>query len=188
MHPFKTQNVTAYSAALAVMQKNKLMKKHLHLIIIFISLIILNSCSDDDDDSQSCPQTEIASMKINDEQKQFDINGWGIDSDNDGTGHTLSLWLMTGVLQPQQDTYAITIKLPYKQTGNNIIEELNYFRVQNGTSSEIDFVAQGELVSNVIVNTNSCFSATFSGSVFLDGNEIIIENGIVEHVYDEPFD
>ena len=115
------------------------MKKHLHLIIIFISLIILNSCSNDDDDSQSCPQTEIASMEINDESKQFDINGWGIDLDNDGTGHTLSLWLMTGVLQPQQDTYAITIKLPYKQTGNNIIEEINYFRVQNGTSSEIDF-------------------------------------------------
>lgn len=168
------------------MRKNELMKKHLHLLIIFVSLPILNCCSDDD--SQTCPQTEIASMEINDELKQFDINGWGIDLDNDGTGHTLSLWLMTGVLQPQQDTYAITIKLPYKQTGNNTIEELNYFRVQNGTSSEIDFVAQGELESNVIINTNSCFSATFSGSVLLNGNEIIIEDGIVEHIYDEPFE
>ena len=95
---------------------------------------------------------------------------------------------MTGVLQPQQDTYAITIKLAYKQTGNNIIEVFNYFRVQNGTSSEIDVVAQGELESNVIVNTNSCFSATIFGSVMLNGNEIIIENGIVEHIYDDPFD
>jgi len=162
------------------------MKKYLQALIIFVSLLILNCCSDDDD-SQTCPQTEIASMEINDELKQFDINGRGIDLDNDGTGHTLSLWLMTGVTQPQQDTYAITIKLPYKQTGQNIIEEFNYFRVQNGTS-EIDFVAQGELESNVIVNTNSCFSATFSGSALLNGNEIIIEDGIVEHVYDEPFD
>ncbi|MBW8241586.1 hypothetical protein K1F50_02155 [Muricauda oceani] len=163
------------------------MKKQLHLLMFFVSLPLLNSCSDDDS-QQPCPETEIASMEINDELKQFDINGRGIDIDNDGTGHTLSLWLMTGVLQPQQDTYAITIKLPYKQTGINIIEEFNYFRVQNGTSSEIDFIAQGKLESNVKVNTNSCFSATFSGSVVLNGNEIIITEGIVEHVYDDPFD
>lgn len=147
---------------------------------------MLNGCSDDD--SQICPQTEIASMEINKELKQFDIYGRGIDLDNDGTGHTLSLYLMTGVLQPQQDTYAITFKLPYKQTGKNIIEELHYFRVQNGTASEIDFVAQGVLENNVLVNTNSCFSATFSGSVLLNGTEISIEDGIVEHSYDEPFD
>ncbi|PKD17304.1 hypothetical protein APR41_18575 [Salegentibacter salinarum] len=165
------------------------MKKYLHFLIIFVSLPILNCCSDDDDDdSQTCPQTEIASMKINGELKQFDVNRWGINIDNDGTGHTLALGLMTGVFQPQQDTYAITIKLPYKQTGNNIIEEFIYLRVQNGTSSEIDFVAQGEIESNVLVNTNSCFSVTFSGSVMLNGNEIIIEDGIVEHIYDEPFD
>lgn len=163
------------------------MKKFLNLLIVFVSFLILNCCSDSDD-SQTCPQTEIASMEIDNKQKQFDINGWGIDLDNDGTGHTLSLWLMTGVLQPQQDTYSIIIKLPFKQTGNNIIEEFNYFSVQNGTSSEINFVDQGELVSNIMVNTNSCFSATFSGSVMLNGNEIFIEDGIVEHIYDEPFD
>ena len=162
------------------------MKNYLHLVLICFSLPILNCCSDDD--SQICPQTEIASMEINKELKQFDIYGRGIDLDNDGTGHTLSLYLMTGVLQPQQDTYAITFKLPYKQTGKNIIEELHYFRVQNGTASEIDFVAQGVLESNVLVNTNSCFSATFSGSVLLNGTEISIEDGIVEHSYDEPFD
>ena len=72
------------------MQINELMKKHLHVLIIFLSLPIFNSCSNDDD-SQTCPQTEIASMEINDELKQFDINGRGIDIDNDGTGHTLSL-------------------------------------------------------------------------------------------------
>ena len=162
------------------------MKKILHLLLVFNCFLILNSCSDDDN-IQTCPQTEIASIEINDELKQFDINGWGIDLDNDGTGHTLSLWLHTGVFQPQQDTYDIIIKLPYKQTGNNIIEEFNYLRVQNGTSSEIDFV-EGEFESEVITNTNSCFSATFSGRVTVDGNEIIITEGIIEHIYDEPFD
>lgn len=163
------------------------MKTYLHLLIILASLLIFNSCSNDDD-SPTCTENEIASIEINNDLKQFQVYGWGIDLDNDGTGHTLGLWLMTGVLQPQQDTYAITIKLPYKQTGRNIIEEFIYFRVQNGTSSEIDVVARGTFESNVTVNTNSCYSATFSGSVILNGNEITIENGIVEHIYDDPFD
>ncbi len=162
------------------------MKKYIGLLLIFICLSILYACSDDD--SQTCSETEMASMEIDNELKQFDINGRAIDLDNDGTGHTLRLWLMTGDLQPQQDTYAITIKLPYKQTGNNIIEEFRYSRVQNGTSSEIDFVAQGELESNITVNTNSCFNATFSGNVILNGNEIIIGDGIIEHIYDDPFE
>jgi hypothetical protein len=165
------------------------MKKIRHLLIVFTSFLLLNSCSDDDDndDVQTCPQTEIASMKINSELKQFEINGRGIDSDNDGSGHTLSVFLLTGVFQPQQDSYAVTIKLPYKKTGTNIIEEFNYFRVQNGTSAEGDFV-QGEFESTVTVNTNSCFSASFSGRAIIDGNEIVITEGIVEHVYDQPFD
>lgn len=163
------------------------MKKFRNLLIAFVGFTSLNSCSNDDD-SNPCPQAEIISMKINGELKQFDINGWGIDLDNDGSGHTLSLWLFTGVLQPQQDSYAITLKLPYKNTGVNIIEEFNYFRVQNGASAESDFVVQGELESSVIINTNSCFSATFSGNAMVNGNEIVITDGIIEHIYDEPFD
>ncbi len=164
------------------------MKEIRNLLFILTGLILLNSCSSDDDNSNPCPQSEIISMKINGELKQFEVNGWGIDLDNDGSGHTLSLWLFTGVLQPQQDSYAITLKLPYKNTGTNIIEEFIYFRVQNGTSAESDFVIEGELESNVVVNTNSCFSATFSGSAIVNGNEIVITDGIVEHIYDEPFD
>ncbi|WP_250432392.1 hypothetical protein [Hanstruepera flava] len=162
-----------------------------HLLIVFIGSLLLNSCSNDDDDDgdvQTCPQTETVSMKINGELKQFEVNGRGIDLDNDGSGHTLSLWLLTGVFQPEQDTYAITIKLPYKKTGTNIIEEFNYFRVQHGTSTNSDFVAQGVLESNIITNTNLCFSATFSGSAIVNGNEITITDGIIKHVYDDPFD
>lgn len=161
------------------------MKKNKYFLLIFTCFLILNACSDDD--IQTCPQAEIASMQINGELKQFDISGWGINLDNDGSGHTLSLMLFTGVFQPQQDSYSVTIKLPYKKTGENIVEEFNYFRVQDGTSAEGDFV-QGEFESKVLVNTNSCFSASFSGSAIIDGNEIIIQEGVVEHVYAEPFD
>lgn len=170
-------------------KKTLQMNKILHLSIVFASFLLINSCSDDDnnDDVQTCPQTEIVSMKIDGELKQFEINGRGIDSNNDGSGHTLSIYLLTGVFQPQQDSYAVTIILPYKKTGTNIIGEFNYFRVQNGTSTEGDFV-QGEFESTVIVNTNLCFSASFSGSAIIDGSEIVITEGIVEHVYDDPFD
>jgi hypothetical protein len=164
------------------------MKEIRNLLFIFTWLILLNSCSSDDDNSNPCPQSQIISMKINGELKQFEVNGWGIDLNNDGSGHILSLWLFTGVFQPQQDSYAITLKLPYKNTGTNIIEEFSYFRVQNGTSAESNFVIEGELESNVVVNSNSCFSTTFSGSTIVNGNEIVITDGIVEYVYDEPFD
>ncbi|TXE15124.1 hypothetical protein FUA26_01045 [Seonamhaeicola algicola] len=158
------------------------------LLLVLIGLILINSCSSDDDNNNTCPQSEIISMKINGELKQFEVNGWGIDLDYDDSGHTLSLWLFSGKFQPQQDSYAITLKLPYKKTDTNIIEEFNYFRVQKGTSAESDFVVEGKLESNVLVNTNSCFSATFSGNAIVNGNEIVITDGIVKHIYNEPFD
>ena len=126
-------------------------------------------------------------MKINGEAKQFVISGWGIDLNNDYSGHTLTLQITSGTYYPQQDTYDITLKLPYKKTGTNIIEEFNYFRVQNTSSSASDFVL-GELQSKVTVNKSSCFSATFAGKAIVDGNEIIITEGIINHVYSEPFD
>ena len=155
-------------------------------LIIFFSLLILSSCSNENE-AQTCPQTENISMKINGEVKQFEISGWGIDINNNGLGHTLTLQIFTGVLYPQQDSYDITLKLPYKRTGTDIIEEFNYFRVQNGSSAEGNFVL-GEFDSRVTVNKNTCFSATFSGRAIIDGNEIIITEGIINHVYSDPFD
>ena len=156
------------------------------LLTIFTCLFIFNSCSKDDEESK-CPEIENISMKINGELKQFQIIGWGIDLNNDGSGHTLSLQIFTGVFNPQQNSYDITLKLPYKKTGSNIIEEFNYFRVQNGTSSTVNFVS-GEFQSKVTVNKNTCFSGTFSGHAIIDGNEIVITEGILNHVYADPFD
>ncbi|MBU2929913.1 hypothetical protein [Winogradskyella psychrotolerans] len=162
------------------------MKSIKYGLITFISFIILNSCSNDDD-AVSCPQTENATMTINGEVMDFQILGRGIDLDNDGSGHTLSLNLASGFYTPQQDTYAVTLKLPYKKTGTDIIEEFNYLRVQNGSSAEGDFV-QSELISNVTVNKNTCFSATFSGSAIIGGNEVVITEGSINHTYSDPFD
>ncbi|WP_179320108.1 hypothetical protein [Winogradskyella helgolandensis] len=162
------------------------MKQIKYALVIFISLLVLNSCSNDDD-VVSCPQTENATMKINGELMDFQIFGRGIDLDNDGSGHTLSLYLSRGVYSPQQDTYAITLKLPFKKTGTNIIEEFNYLRVQNASSSEGDFV-QAELQSSVTVNKNTCFSVTFSGSATINGNEVVITDGVINHTYNDPFD
>ncbi len=126
-------------------------------------------------------------MKINGEIKQFQISGRGIDLDNDNSGHTLTLYIHNGVLTPQQDTYDITLKLSYKKTGTNIFEEFNYLRVQNGNSSQVNFILD-ELQNKVTVNKNTCFSATFSGHAVIDGNEIIITEGIINHIYNDPFD
>ncbi len=162
------------------------MKNIQYLVVFLVNLLLLNSCSKDDE-SEPCPQNENSSMKINGEEMQFYVMGRGIDSDNDGSGHTLFLNIVSGEFSPAQNSYSINIKLPYQGTGNNIIEEFFYFRVVNGASSEGDFV-QGELQSRVNVNTNTCFSATFSGSAIIDGNEIILSDGFIDHIYDEPFD
>ncbi|MBF8150049.1 hypothetical protein ITJ86_09090 [Winogradskyella sp. F6397] len=156
------------------------------LLLVFISLFTLNSCSKDDD-SVPCPQTESATMKINGDIMEFQIFGRGIDLDSDGSGHTLSLYMSYGVYSPQQNTHAITLKLPYKKTGSDIVEEFNYLRVQNASSAEGDFV-QSELLSNVTVNKNTCFSATFSGSAIIGGDDVIITEGVINHVYSDPFD
>ncbi len=157
-----------------------------YAVIILTSLLLLNSCSEDSDEQQ-CPQNEIVSMKINGEEMQFQVSSWGIDFDNDGTGYTLELQLTSGIFYPQQASYSITLRLPYKKIGNNILKEINYLRVQDTISTEGNFI-QAELQSKIYVNKNSCISATFSGCTTIDGNEIVISDGIIKHVYYSPFE
>ena len=168
------------------LKKLQVMRNTRYALILFINLFMLTACSKDDE-TERCPQTEIISMEINGEVKEFEVNGRGIDLDSDGSGHTLSLWLYTADTQTQEDSYAIIIKLPYKKTGTNIIEMFNYLHFQDGSYQDIDFV-QEAFQNTVTVNTNSCFSATFSGHTVVDGNEIIITEGMINYVYDEAFD
>ena len=155
-----------------------------NFVIILISISQLSSCSKDSGTPNSS-QNEIMSMKINGQAKQFQFAGRGLSFYNGEYG-TLRIDLFTGVLSPQQDSYAITLELPYKGIGNNIIKEIRYFRVKDATSIGGDFV-QGQLQSNVKENTELRFSATFSGSTVIDGNKISITEGIINHVYEDPF-
>lgn len=155
--------------------------------LTIIIILLLNSCSEEAEVSP-CPQTENISMKINGKEMQFTAMGWGIDLDRDDTGHTLYLQIVAGVISPQQqDSYSLSFKLPYKKTGKNLIEELHYFRVPNAPAIQGYFNPE-DLQSNVTVNTKTCVSLTFSGSIVIDGNQIIISEGIINHVYPYPFD
>lgn len=156
-------------------------------LLILICIFLLSSCSKEEEEVLPCASSENISMKINGEFMEFQIMGWGIDWDRPDGGHTLFLMIASGTFSPQQDSYYITLKLPYKQTGENIIEKFNYVRNENAPSVEGDFV-HGNLQSKVTVNTRNCFRATFSGSAIIDGKEIIITEGIFDHVYVDPFE
>ena len=160
------------------------MKKIKHFTILLLAFIVLNSCSKDD--SPSCPKIEKISMKINGEYKQFFYSGRGIDLNSNGQGYTLFISFYSGTSSSPENSYQITIKLPYKKTGKNTIAEFDYFRVENLNYYQGD-VAEQQLVSKVTVNKNTCFSATFSGSAILDGNEVNITEGVVDVIYDDPF-
>lgn len=161
------------------------MKNLQYFVMLFLGLFLASSCSKDTE-PQACPQTENISMKINGEEKEFEMQGWGIEINKDGTGHTLQLVIASGVFSPSQDSYSISMLLPYKKTGENIIEKFKYLRVQNATSAGGDFVP-GNLQSTVTVNSSTCISMSFSGSLTIDGDEIIISEGIISHTYPKAF-
>ena len=162
------------------------MKRYSYLLIMFIALISLNSCSNDDD-NYPCPEVNNATMVINGESREFQVFGRGIDIN--GPGYTLSFWLSSIESESEQDSYSIVIKLPYQRTGTDIIERFGYIRRHKSTRTEEagDVVAQGELESRVYVNRNTCFSATFSGNITQNGTELVITEGSIEQIYDEPF-
>lgn len=162
------------------------MKNLKFLLLSLFCLFLFNSCSEEEE-VQLCPQTENISMKINGQEMEFTAMGWGIDLDRDDTGHTLHVQIFNGTLYPQQDSWSLTLFLPYKKTGNNIIEKIHYFRVPNATPIE-GYFYPGDLQSKVTINTSNCISLTFSGRIVIDGNETIITEGIIDHVYPYPFD
>ena len=92
------------------------MKNVQYYVMLFTYLLLLNSCSKDTQaEAPSCPQTENISMKINGEEKQFEIQGWGISLNKEGTGHTLHLIVVSEVFSPSQDSYSISINCPIKK-------------------------------------------------------------------------
>ena len=151
------------------------------LLCIFLS-VNFYSCSDDDKEIV-CSQTNVT-ITINDEVKNFQAIGRGIDLR--ANGYELQINLYRSESDPFIEE-SISIKLPYKRTGENIIEQFQYNQYMNGVFFSGDFL-NGEFQSNVISNTNKCFSATFSGVLSDDNQEVIITDGQITYQYDEPFD
>ena len=155
----------------------------IHLIATFF-IITTIGCSNEAT-NQNCPDSDYIVAKVNGENLVFSVTGRSIDLNNEG-GHTLKIFLGSGVHYPVQDSYDITIQLRYKKTGSNVIDKIIYQRVGDGLniSTELD---KTQIESRITVNKNTCFSGTFSGSTTVDGNAISIIDGVVEHNYEEPF-
>ncbi len=151
------------------------------LRLLFIFLFALTSCSQDDE--PACMETNIT-MEINGELQSFQASGRGIDIRPNG--YELQINLSRRIVEPlkQQGFY---ITLPYKKTGENIVERFHYLQYTSDDRFEGDFL-QGELQSNILTNTRKCFYATFSGKLNDGDQEIIITNGVLSYTYETPFD
>jgi hypothetical protein len=154
--------------------------------VFFISVIVLlSSCSKDDsksDENASCQETKIT-MLVNGESQSFHAYGRGIDIRSDG--YELSLNFGREEQNPYQEQ-SIVLHLPYKATGQNIIEQFIYSQYKDNTLFRGDFL-EGELQSNVITNTKNCFRMTFSGKLSDANQEVVITEGKISYTYEEPF-
>lgn len=157
------------------------------LNILFLSAIItFSSCNKDDgdkDETASCQETEIT-MKVNGELLTFYAYGRGLDLRADD--YELSLNFGRDQQNPVEEQ-RLNLYLPYKATGENIIEQFQYSQYINKTFFSGDFV-NGELQSKVITNTENCFRMTFSGKLSDGTQEVVITEGKISYTYDEPFD
>jgi hypothetical protein len=158
--------------------------KHLllNLSTLFLIAITTSSCSNDDD-NQPCYATDVT-MTINGEFQSFQAYGRGIDI-REG-GYELQLNFYRGSNNPFSEQN-LTVKLPYKARGENIFEGFLYSQYTNDTPFEGDFL-DGELQSQVITNTSTCFYATFSGTLSDGNQEIVITDGELKYEYEDSFD
>ena len=159
--------------------------KKLSLKIVLFILILLSfiSCSNDDSDQEVCLENK-AVMKINGENQTFDVDGYGINARENG--HVLILNLARRGNNPFREQFII-IRLPFKMTGENIIEQFAYSQNIDNTLFNGNYV-NDEFESRVITNTDNCFYATFSGKISDGNQEITITDGLISHEYGTPFD
>jgi len=136
----------------------------------------LLSCSNDDNNGVSLdPETSI-SMKINGVEYDFQNTGYGIDLVQGG--HKLTLWMMS-YDNPYKD---IIISLKFKKKGKNVIDVISYTSYEE----QIVDLQSISLTDEVFVNSQNGFKAEFE-AVFQNGEElIIISEGKINVVYDEP--
>lgn len=161
----------------------KIYKLPLFRILLFLLTLGLTSCSKDDDSQQVCMETSVT-MTVNGELQEFQALGRGIDLRQNGYLLQLNLDRRSTDRSREQ---TMVIRLPYKKTGENIIEEFLYRQYINGISFSGDLINE-DFQSHVTTNTRNCFYATFSGKISDGNQEVIFSDGIVSFKYEPPFD
>lgn len=161
------------------------MKNKISIISVFLLVFcfVFSSCSDDNSEPP-CLETNV-SMVINGELQNFYVLGRGIDLRQNGYELSLSFDRRNNEIPLREQ--GISIVLPYKKTGANLIESFYYHQYFDGVSFDGDFI-DGEFESEVFVNRNTCFYATFSGKLNNGNQEIVITDGIISVEYDPPFE
>ncbi|RZK04901.1 MAG: hypothetical protein EOO46_16245 [Flavobacterium sp.] len=153
------------------------------LLILFVSIsFILSSCSDDDAPEIPCSPTKLT-MKVNGEASEQVAGGRGIDWHWTRKIHILHLNFYTDI--HTQGLSSLSISLPFKKTGKNIIEQFGFNEIVDGEFVFRNLIGE-DFETEVIINRSTCFYATFSGKFVLNGQEIEITDGIVSYEYEEP--
>src|SRR6187402_1832657 len=156
--------------------------RYLKLLFIPVLTIFL-SCSHSKDENQTCLPTKIT-MVVNGVPQTWNAGGRGIDLTP--IGYKLSINLDRSIAEPYSQQ-GVSIILPYKVTGANVIKSFHYLQYDHDQSFEGDFV-DGQFKSYVISNTQNCLLATFSGKLNDGDQEIVITNGSVSYLYETPFE
>ena len=154
------------------------------LVFIVVISICFFACSSD---SSSNPEDKItsATMIINGQFMTFQVSGYDLHPiDN---GYQLTVELSRYVNMPADEQYNISIVVKYKKTGHNIITGFKYYQSVLGQGFFADF-AEGNLVSDVSVNTNTRFKCSASGSMTQGSQTVTITDLKVNYIYDEPLD
>ena len=153
------------------------------VLVIFLLISIISCSSDDNEVEEVCMETNVT-MTIDGEIQNFQAVGRGISLRSNG--YELSINLDRRSNNPFREQ-GVAIILPYKKTGENIIEKFIYHQYIENIAFDGDFI-DGTLYSSVITNTNKCIHITFHGSLVVDNQEVIIENGDLSYKYEDPFD
>lgn len=159
------------------------MKTRVLILLLLFICFTFSSCSKDDDE-MDCVETNF-SMVVNGEVINFQNLGYGIDWDWENGGHDLQLnYYHNSEEHGEQNVYFM---LRHMTAGKNIIEEFHYSAIRDENGESRNLVNEG-LQSDIIINRNTCFYATFSGTFNVGDQEIVLGDGKASCIYDEPMD
>ena len=155
---------------------------------VMLLVLICVSCSDDEYDfdvnpDSSCRDTQLE-MLIDGEDFNWITNSYGWEESPANTGE-VSIFIRGYVENDQGVTKNFTLRLPYEETGEDVVSSIEYS--QNEDATEFDGTStEMNIESNVITNSSDCFFATFSSTVTDGTEDIVITNGSLSFNYSEP--